>query len=78
MRLTKGIQGSPDFLAIEGRISPDGTTTLQASGLTGHPLYSGVAAGTPYSYVVKARFDGARGSGERMGSRSCEFAFTRQ
>jgi hypothetical protein len=67
-------------LKIDGPIQPDGTADLIATGRTGNPDYAvkHLAPGTPYSYRIKAHFDGARGPGTRLDSRRCDFTFTRE
>ena len=80
MTLSKGINGQPEWLTIQGSILPDGTAMLQASGLTGPTVYNtgAVPPGTPYGYTVRARFESAQGTGERLGTRPCSLAFSRQ
>lgn len=80
MHLSRGSLGEPNSLAMTGRIAPDGSATLQATGKVGNSIYAtnGASSGTPFAYVVSARFDGARGSGQRLGSRACDITFARQ
>jgi hypothetical protein len=75
-----GVQGRPSWLAIDGRVNPDGTAYLSAVGLTGEPrtTVGYVHQGTPYAYHVNARFDGARGSGSRIELRPCSYVFVKQ
>ena len=70
---------SPGLLSIEGRIAPDGSATLRARGRTGNPEYAArqPGSGTPYSYRIAARFEPTVGSGERIETRVCHFAFRR-
>lgn len=75
-----GVQGRPSWLAIDGKINPDGTAYISAVGLTGEPraTVGYVNQGTPYAYHVNARFDGARGSGSRIELRPCSYVFVKQ
>jgi hypothetical protein len=77
--LTKGTQGQPDFMIMQGRIGADGNAMLQANGIVGNPIYAtnNATTGTQYSYAVRARFEGSRGTGERLGARSCGVVFSR-
>ncbi len=67
-------------LVIGGAIQPDGTATLSATGTTGDEEYSAnrVKTGTKYGYTIRARFDGAHGSGSRVEGRICNLVFARQ
>jgi hypothetical protein len=80
LRAVRGAEGSPDSLRMEGEIKPDGSALLIAHGRTGDPKYSvgGVAASTPYSFTVKAQFEGSSGVGKRQEMRPCEVRFTKQ
>lgn len=80
LRVSRGNVGEPNSMTMAGRIAPDGSATLQANGQVGNAVYAtnGAASGTPFSYVVTARFDGGRGTGQRLGVRSCNIAFARQ
>ena len=75
-----GVQGRPSWLAIDGRISPDGTALISSVGLTGEPraTVGYVNTGTPYAYHVNARFDSTRGSGSRIELRPCSYVFVKQ
>ena len=67
-------------LTITGAIQPDGTATLYADGIIGNEAYAANrgARGTAYKYTIAARFDGARGSGNRVQSRICNLTFAKQ
>lgn len=67
-------------LVIAGAIQADGTATLSATGTTGDEEYSvdRVKKGTKYGYTIKARFDGAHGSGSRVEGRICNLIFAKQ
>ncbi|WP_422003413.1 hypothetical protein [Reyranella sp.] len=72
-----GTRDQPSSLTLTGRINPDGTATLTASGLNGKSDYT-VGFGQPgskFSYPVSARFVGTRGAGLRTQGRTCHFTF---
>lgn len=75
-----GTQGRPSWLAIDGRINPDGTAYISAVGLTGEPraTVGYVDQGTPYAYHVNARFEASRGSGSRVELRPCSYVFVKE
>lgn len=75
-----GEEGTPGSLRVEGPIQPDGTAELLARGRTGNPDYAvnRPSSGTAYSYRIKARFEGAKGTGSRLEARVCNFVFTKQ
>jgi hypothetical protein len=72
-----GAKDAPSWLAIDGKIQPDGTARLSANGLTGHPDYAlqHVPPSTPYAYSIAARFEGTRGTGSRIENRDCQYTF---
>ena len=73
-------EDAPGSLRIDGPIQPDGNADLIAKGLTGHPdnAVGHLAPATPYTYRIKAHFEGSRGVGTRLDSRKCDFTFTKQ
>lgn len=75
-----GDAGQPGWMALDGRIGPDGSAHFQAQGMTGQSAYNinHTARGVPFRYEVTAHFDTARGTGSWMTSRTCNFSFTRQ
>ena len=75
-----GTEGQPGSLSLNGSIQPDGSAGIGARGITGDIKFNinQSARGTPYSYRVSARFDEARGSGERLDKRVCHLSFTKQ
>lgn len=77
--LSRGTPGAPDYMVMRGQISGDGNAVLQASGTVSNSAYAmnNAATGSAVAYAVRARFDGARGTGERLGTRSCDVAFIR-
>ena len=74
-----GTRGMPSWLALDGRIQPDGSAVLAADGLTGPPQYSvgRVVKLTPYHYHVNARFSPSHGTGARIETRPCNLDFAR-
>ncbi len=75
-----GVKDGGSWLTLDGKIEPDGSSTLMANGLTNAPAY---AVGhpqprTPYTYEVSAHFDAASGSGQRTTTRHCDFVFVKQ
>ncbi len=76
----RGVRGQEDFLSLDGTILPDGNAVLLATGLTGDARYTvgHVPAMSRVNYHIRARFQGARGTGMRMELRSCEAVFTKQ
>jgi hypothetical protein len=75
-----GVEGSPGWLRIEGRIGADGNAMLDARGRTGDPEFAvnQPPPSSPYSYHVEARFEGGRGTGRRLEQRVCNFEFVRR
>jgi hypothetical protein len=76
----QGTPGQSSSMSLDGTIEPDGTAKLTVKGKTGSGFYTtgNVPSGSPYGYDVTAKFQGARGSGERVGDRVCNYTFTRQ
>jgi hypothetical protein len=74
-----GAKGMPDWFTLDGKIDPGGSAILTATGLTGDSKFSMGRArpGTPYSYIVTARFEGARGTARRA-DRDCSIAFVKR
>ncbi len=72
-------EGQPSALMLKGKIQPDGSAAIDARGITGESRYNvkGVATGTPYSYRALARFEGSRGTGDRIDLRPCSLSFAR-
>ena len=72
-----GVRGMPSWLALDGRIQPDGTALLAAEGLTGTPNYAvgRVPKLTSYHYRATARFSSTRGTGTRTEVRPCTLDF---
>lgn len=67
-----GTKGAPAWLAIDGKIGPDGTANLQAKGISNLPEHAimHVKTGTPYAYQIKAHFTDNCGTGKRFGAGS--------
>jgi hypothetical protein len=76
----RGVKGLPGWLALDGRIAPDGSADIRARGLVGKSRYAvgERPTGTPYRYRIDARFTTNSGAGERVNLRSCTASFTRQ
>jgi len=73
-------EGAPGSLQVEGAIRSDGKAQLTAQGVTGSAEYNlkRAAAGSAYGYGIAARFEGDRGSGQRVEGRACSFGFVRK
>jgi class 3 adenylate cyclase/F0F1-type ATP synthase membrane subunit b/b' len=79
LRGDQGIEGNSSWLRLQGQIQPDGSATLNASGLTGDAKFSGgYGKGTPYGYLATARFEGSHGTGRRLAGRTCDLRFAKQ
>ena len=80
LRGEQGSEGAPGSLRLQGNIQPEGGARLDAKGYTGDPKYNvkGVSSGVPYAYQVAARFEGTRGTGQRLQTRTCDLTFIRQ
>ncbi|MGP8035275.1 MAG: hypothetical protein ACLPQ6_14180 [Steroidobacteraceae bacterium] len=76
----RGIKGAPGWLALEGRILPDGSADLSARGVVAREraAIGQRPPGTPYRYRVDARFSGTSGAGHRVAGRSCEVSFNKK
>ncbi len=80
-----GTAGEPGYLLIEGKLAPDGSAKLAASGIVASRKYSrGVFThkGADYDYDIKAQFGETEGTGTRnvgMGvvGRPCTFDFVK-
>lgn len=79
-RATHGRDGEPGWHLLHGPIGADGKAMLRLDGIVNSERHSinDAQRGKPYSYRVRAQFEPTRGTGERMGSRKCDFTFTRQ
>jgi class 3 adenylate cyclase len=76
----RGVLGTPGSLRMEGAIAADGTARLGVRGRSGDPKYEmkgPIPPGSPYRYEVRARFEGASGTGTRA-ERPCDVRFSRQ
>jgi hypothetical protein len=79
-----GEADGPGYLVIDGKISNDGASKLEAKGTVTQNNAHGVFAmkGNNYSYKIKAQFSDTKGSGTRdegagILGRSCTFDFTK-
>jgi uncharacterized caspase-like protein len=75
-----GMAGQPGWLSIDGPIKPDGSAKLDAHGRTGHAQFNvaHAAPGMDFHHLVTASFNGARGSGQWVAIRTCQFTFSRE
>jgi class 3 adenylate cyclase len=80
LRGDHGVEGTPGWLRLEGPIQTDGSSKLEARGLTGDPKTSinAVARGLPVGYHVAAQFDASSGSGKRLELRTCNLHFAKR
>ena len=74
-----GVTGKPDSLTLTGKISSDGSASIAARGRTGDPKFSvnRESTGTPYGYRANVRFEGSRGSGNKIEIRPCSLTFVK-
>ena len=74
-----GVTGEPSSLTMSGKISADGNGSVAVRGLTGNPTttLNREARGTSYGYRANLRFEGSRGSGNRVEARPCTLTFVR-
>jgi len=75
-----GTEGVAASLTLDGRINPNGTATILASGLTGDTRFNvkAMPKGRPYSYHIEATFLNASGTGRRVEVRPCSVTFIRK
>jgi hypothetical protein len=77
----QGSEGAPGYLRIDGKITPQGVGHIYARGRAGKDeIVAGreVQAGSEYSYYIRAQFERAIGSGNRVEGRACEFKFVKK
>lgn len=76
----RGSAGSRGSMTLDGTIQPDGSASLDASGIANDVDYVlGLEpTQTEYAYHVMGRFEGSHGIGARIEGRVCNFNFTRQ
>jgi hypothetical protein len=74
-----GVVGEPSSLTMTGKISADGNGSVAVRGLTGNPnaTLNREARGSSYGYRANLRFEGSRGSGNRVEARPCSLTFVR-
>lgn len=75
-----GTKGHPASETLTGRVEPDGSASLVATGLTGksETTIGFVQPGTPFSFPAEARFEATKGSGKRTVGRPCAFTFIKK
>ncbi|MEO8058637.1 MAG: hypothetical protein ABI671_09950 [Burkholderiales bacterium] len=80
LRGTHGTEGEPGWHLLTGRIAADGRAALKLEGIVNNAEYAVGHAfrGKPYTYRVRAAFEGASGRGQRIGKRQCDFLFQRR
>lgn len=71
-----GVRDAGGWLALDGKIEPDGSATLIAQGLANSRQPAG-RGNTPYTYEVNVQFDATSGSGTRTTARKCDFVFVK-
>ena len=74
-----GVSGQPNSLMLRGKINPDGNASIDARGVTGDPRFvvNRLARGSAYSYQADVRFEGSRGTGNRVKPRPCTLTFVK-
>ena len=76
---THGTEGQPSWHFLRGTVAPDGKADLRLDGIVKRAEYAVNKAtrGKPYNYRVRATFEPAKGVGQRLGIRKCDFRFTK-
>lgn len=79
LRGVHGAEGQPGWHLLTGTIAQDGSAELALDGIVNNPDYSinDAYRGKVYRYRVRATFEPASGSGQRVGKRKCSFRFDR-
>ena len=74
------VPGGVGSIRLQGHISANGSTVLNAAGTVGSADYAvgHAARGTPYHFHVQAQFTEASGTGSRVEQRQCSFSFSKQ
>jgi hypothetical protein len=81
LRGLHGSEGKAGSLLIEGKVSPDGTGKLYATGHTGSKEFvpgRDTPRGTEYNYHIDAHFEKNSGTGTRVEGRPCSFQFEKR
>lgn len=80
VRGTYGREGEPGWHLLTGTVEPGGNAALRLEGVVSNPDYAINKAqrGKAYAYRVRASFEQAKGSGQRVGRRKCDFQFNRR
>jgi len=75
-----GTDGIAPCLSLDGKINPDGSAIIMATGLSGDPKYNtrNYQKGHPYSYHIDASFSDFKGTGHRIENRVCNITFIRK
>jgi hypothetical protein len=76
---TYGTAGELGWHHLHGAITADGKAELRLDGIVSRPEYAinQATKGKPYSYRVRAKFESAKGVGQRVGRRQCNFTFNK-
>ena len=79
LRAVHGAEGEPGWHLLTGRIAEDGSATLRLDGIVNSPDHAinNAQRGKAYRYTVRAQFEQASGTGQRMTGRVCQFRFSR-
>jgi hypothetical protein len=77
---TYGTAGEAGWHHLHGPIMADGKAALRLDGIVSRPEYAinKATKGKPYTYRVRAMFESAKGTGQRVGRRQCSFTFTKR
>jgi hypothetical protein len=75
----KGNKGKAGWFLLDGRVESDGTVELVARGIVNSSFLAAgnVPVGTEYGYRIAGRLVGSKGTGERVGGRSCKVTFSK-
>jgi hypothetical protein len=79
LRATHGAEGEPGWHFLRGHIKAGGSANLRLDGIVNNEKYAinNAQRGKAYTYRVKAQFEPASGTGQRLTGRVCEFRFVR-
>ena len=74
-----GKEGELGWQRLQGQVAADGSAQLTLDGIVGNTEYAigRSPTGKAFHYQVRAKFEGAAGSGQRTSGRVCEFRFVR-
>jgi TIR domain len=71
----RGTEGQPNSTTMDGKIELDGSADFYVRGLTNDGVYTigNLKPGSVFAYHIRARFEGASGTGSRVELRPCTF-----